>query len=67
MRKSRLTDEYVIGIIHEVDREPVVEVAKRHGVSEQTICTWRKQFGELRTEDLRRLRRLDTRPTTAAV
>ena len=59
MRRSRFTDEQVVGIIREADREPVAEVAKRHGVSEQTIYTWRKRFGELRTEDVRRLRQLE--------
>ena len=55
MRKSRFTDEQVVEIIRAADREPVAEVAKRHGVSEQTIHTWRERFGELRTEDVRRL------------
>ena len=59
MRKSRFTDEQVVGIVREADRDPVGEVAKRHGVSEQTIYTWRKRFGELRTEDVRRLRQLE--------
>ena len=30
MRKSRFTDERVVGIIREADREPVAELAKRH-------------------------------------
>jgi putative transposase len=60
MRQSRFTDEQVVGIIREADRDAVSDVAKRHGVSEQTIYTWRKRFGELRTEDVRRLRRLET-------
>ena len=55
----QFTDERVVGIIRAADREPVAEVAKRHGVSEQTIYPWRKRFGELRTEDVRRRRQLE--------
>jgi transposase len=44
MRKSRFTDEQVVAILREGDRDPIPVVAKRHGASEQTIYTWRKRF-----------------------
>jgi putative transposase len=59
VKKSRFSEEKMVRILREADRTPVRQVAKKYGVSEQTIYAWRKRFGGLEAVDIKKLRQLE--------
>ncbi len=63
MKKSRYKDEQIVRILREADRDPISEVAKRHGVSEASIYVWRKRFGGMHTDEVKRLKSLEVENT----
>ena len=49
----------MVAILREADKGSVADVAKKHGISEQSIYTWRKRFGAMDANEVKRLRQLE--------
>lgn len=59
MRKGCFSEEQMVGILREADREPMAQAVKKHGISEQAMCIWRQRFSGTNAEEVRRLRQLE--------
>ena len=60
MKTRRYSEAQVVRILQEVDSGiPVVEAARRHGVSPATIHRWKGKYGGMTVSDLRRLKALE--------
>lgn len=60
MKKSKFTDEQIAFALRQADTGiSVDEVCRKMGVSQATFYNWRKKYGGLGVNELRRLRQLE--------
>ena len=60
MRKSRFSDDQIIGILKEhAAGIPVADICRRHGISDATFYTCRSRFGGMEVSDAKRLKAIE--------
>ena len=61
MKRSRFSEEQIIGILKEHQAGlGAKELSRKHGISDATFYKWRSKYGGMEVSDARRLKTLES-------
>lgn len=60
MRKSRCSEDQIIGVLREQEAGlATADVCRKHGISEQTFYRWKSRYGGMTPSDATKLKTLE--------
>ncbi len=60
MKRSRFTEDQIIGILKEHEAGvSVVDLCRKHGVSDATVYKWKAKYGGMDVSEAKRLKGLE--------
>lgn len=60
MKRSRFSEEQIIAVLRQVEMgAKVLDVCRKHGISDATFYNWKARYGGMDVSQLRRLKELE--------